>query len=571
MEKETETMTMPTLTPRRLAAMTRAGLLALTLVLIALVSCAKNNPTKVVPPGTVPVASVTVAPASATIVTGATTTLTATCKAADGDPITGRPVTWSSNHTNLATVDANGVVTGVAAGDVVITATCEGVNGGANITISAVPVASVTVTPASGTLSQGGTGQLTATPKDGSGTPLTGRVVTWSSDNTAVATVNASGRVTGVAAGSATITATCEGKTGTSAITVIVLPVASVTVSPASASVDAGSTVQLTATPKDGSGTPLTGRTVTWSSDNLVAATVNGSGLVTGVALGTATITATCEGKTGTSAITVTTAGTSVVMMGAGDIAIGDVYEAATAALIVANPSAVVFTAGDNAYDNGSTSDYAVYNNTWGVFKSRTHPCPGNHDYHTAGAADYFTYFGAQAGPAGRGYYSYDVGDWHIVSLDSEIDMSAGSPQETWLRSDLAASTKHCTLAYWHRPLFSSGDIHGNQTDTQPLWQALQDYHAEIIVCGHDHEYERFAPQDANGNADPVNGIREFVCGTGGANLYTITTLVPNSEAHNTSTYGVLKLTLGAGTYSWQFMPIPGGTFTDSGSGTCHN
>ncbi len=563
-------MTIHPQTPRRLAAMTRAGMITLPLLLAALISCSKSDKAKTPPIGPVPVATVVVAPASATIATGGTTTLTATCKAADGDPLTGRTVTWTSNHVNLATVDGNGMVTGVAAGDVVITATCEGVGGTSNITVSAVPVASVAVTPASATIDQNSTVQLTATPKDGGGTPLTGRLVTWSSDNLAAATVNGSGKVTGVTPGTANVTATCEGKTGTSAITVNAVAVASVDVSPPSASVSQGSTVQLTATPKSGTGTPLTGRTITWSSDNTAYATVNGSGLVTGVAVGPANITATCEGKSGSSAITVTAAGTSFVLMGAGDIAIGDVYEQGTADLIKANPSAVVFTAGDNAYPDGTASDYTSnYAPSWGAFKSRTLPCPGNHDYHVSGAADYFAYFGAQAGPSGRGYYSYDIGDWHLISLDSEIDMSPGSPQETWLRADLAASSKECQLAYWHRPLFSSGDIHGNQTDTYPLYKALQDAHAEIVVCGHDHEYERFAPQTADGVADP-NGIREFVCGTGGANLYTITNLVPNSEAHNTSTYGVLKLTLGVGTYSWQFMPIPGGTFTDSGSGVCH-
>jgi hypothetical protein len=343
-----------------------------------------------------------------------------------------------------------------------------------------------------------------------------------------------------------------------------------VTVAPASASIQVSYTTQLTATPKNAGGTPLIGRVVTWSSDNTAAATVSITGLVTGVAAGSATITATCETKTGTSAITVTTTSSGAILMGAGDIAIGDTYENETAKLIEAVPSATAITLGDNAYENGSTSDYVAYDVTWGRFKARTKPCPGNHDYHIAGAADYFTYWGSLAGPAGRGYYSYDVGSWHIISLDSEIDMSAGSAQEVWLRADLAAHPNDCTLAYWHQPRFSSGDIHGSNTDCQPLWQALQDAGAEIVLNGHDHEYERFAPQTATGVADPAHGIREFVVGTGGANLYTITTTIANSEVHNTSTYGVLKLTLGTGTYSWEFVPIAGQTFTDAGSGTCH-
>ena len=267
---------------------------------------------------------------------------------------------------------------------------------------------------------------------------------------------------------------------------------------------------------------------------------------------------------------TTSAAATTVTLIGAGDIADGGTEEVATAQLILQNPAATVFTAGDNAYPDGTTANYAVYNQSWGQFKARTRPCPGNHDYHTTGAAGYFTYFGTLAGPAGRGYYSYDLGSWHIISLDSEIDMSAGSPQEQWLRADLAASAKGCQLAYWHEPRFSSGDVHGSNTASRPLWQALQDAGAEIVICGHDHEYERFAPQDADGTPDAAMGIREFVVGTGGAGLYTITTPIANSETHSTSTYGVLRLTLGDGTYSWKFIPIAGEAYSDSGTGICH-
>jgi Big-like domain-containing protein/calcineurin-like phosphoesterase family protein len=346
-------------------------------------------------------------------------------------------------------------------------------------------------------------------------------------------------------------------------------PVASVVVDPPVATTLAGGSASLTARPENANNDPLSGRVVTWSSDNTVAATVSGSGLVTGVVVGSATVTATCEGKSGTSAILVTPPGPAMVLVGAGDIAQGG-REEATAKLLDNIPG-TVFTAGDNAYNDGSAAQYAqLYGPTWGRHKARTLPCPGNHDYHTAGAAGYFNYFGAFAGPAGRGYYSYDLGDWHIISLDSEIDVSAGSAQERWLRADLAASTKSCTIAYWHRPRFSSGTGHGSASDMAPLWQALQDAGAEIVVCGHDHDYERFAPQTANGTADPARGIREFVVGTGGAGLYSIVTPIANSEAHSDTTFGVLKLTLGSGTYSWQFIPIAGQTFTDSGSGVCH-
>jgi hypothetical protein len=256
------------------------------------------------------------------------------------------------------------------------------------------------------------------------------------------------------------------------------------------------------------------------------------------------------------------------VLVGAGDIAAGGAAEA-TARLLDQIPG-TVFTTGDNAYPDGTASDFAQrYEPTWGRHKARTRPSPGNHDYHSSGAGPYFDYFGANAGPAGRGYYSYDLGDWHIISLNSNVSMSAGSAQEQWLRADLAANTKDCILAYWHHPRFSSG-THGSSTSSQPLWQALYEAGAEIVVVGHDHNYQRFAPQTPSGQADPSRGIRQFVAGMGGAGLYQFSTPIANTEAYNTNTYGVLKLTLGPGTYAWEFVPVAGGTYRDSGTGTCH-
>jgi uncharacterized protein YjdB len=263
----------------------------------------------------VPVASVSVTPASASVPQGQTVQLTATPKDASGNPLSGRVVTWASGNTPIATVTSSGLVTGVGAGGpVTITATSEGQSGTASITVTVVvPVASVSVTPASANVPQGQTVQLTATPKDASGNPLSGRVVTWASGNTAIATVSSSGLVTGVAPGGpVTITATSEGQSGTASIAVTVVPVASVTVSPSTASVVAGSKLQLTATPKDASGNPLAGRVVTWASGNTALANVDGTGLVTGVAAGgPVTITATSEGQAGTAAVTVTAPGTS--------------------------------------------------------------------------------------------------------------------------------------------------------------------------------------------------------------------------------------------------------------------
>jgi uncharacterized protein YjdB len=256
----------------------------------------------------VPVASVAVSPASAGVAVGQTVQLSATPKDANGSPLTGRTVTWGTTNPAVATVNGSGLVTGTAAGTATITASSEGQSGTAAIAVTLVPVASVAVSPASASVAVGQTVQLTATLKDASGTPLSGRVVTWSSGAPAVATVSATGLVTSVAAGTATITATSEGKSGTAGITVAPTAVASVSVSPAAPSVPAGQTVQLAATPKDASGTPLTGRVVTWSSTAPAVATVNGSGLVTGLAAGSTTITASSEGKSGTATVTVTAA-----------------------------------------------------------------------------------------------------------------------------------------------------------------------------------------------------------------------------------------------------------------------
>jgi len=255
---------------------------------------------------TVPVATVTVAPPSAGLNTGQTVQLSATTRDSLGNVLAGRVVTWGSSAPSVATVTSGGLVTGVAAGTATMTATSEGKSGTSAITVTFVPVATVTVTPASANLAVGQTVQLTATTKDANGNPLSGRTITWSSSNTAVATVTTSGSVKGVTAGSATITATSEGQSGASAISVRIVPVATVAVSPASASVQVGGTVQLTAVTKDSVGNTLTGRTITWASSNSTVATVSTTGLVSGLLIGSATITATSEGKSGSSAITVT-------------------------------------------------------------------------------------------------------------------------------------------------------------------------------------------------------------------------------------------------------------------------
>src|SRR6266480_3437096 len=253
-----------------------------------------------------PVSAVSVAPTAATILVGATTQLQATTTDSLGSVLTGRTVTWASNN-SAVTVDGTGLVRGAGAGSATVTATSEGQSGTSSVTVTFVPVASVTVNPASASVQVGQTVQLTATPKDANGNTLPGRTVTWARSNTTVATVNGQGLVTARVAGGATITATSEGQSGTAAITVTAAPVATVTVSPTAAAVQPGQTVQLTATTKDANGSILTGRTVTWASNNNPAGTVSSSGLVTGVATGTALITATSEGKTGSAVVAVGT------------------------------------------------------------------------------------------------------------------------------------------------------------------------------------------------------------------------------------------------------------------------
>lgn len=261
------------------------------------------------------------------------------------------------------------------------------------------------------------------------------------------------------------------------------------------------------------------------------------------------------------------------VLVGAGDIAsCGLSGDTATAKLVSAIPG-TVFTAGDNAYETGSAANFRdCYAPTWGAFLDRTFPTAGNHDYETSGAAGYFNYFGSRAGPAGKGWYAYDVGSWRIYALNSNcavVGCDAGGEQEQWLRGDLAANPRECVLAYWHHPRFSSGQ-HGNDAEVAPIWNALYQAGAEVVVNGHDHDYERFRPQSPSAAADDARGIRQFVVGTGGAALRSFGTVRANSEIRSSAAHGVLKLTLGLSSYSWQFVPIAGKTFTDSGTGACH-
>lgn len=264
------------------------------------------------------------------------------------------------------------------------------------------------------------------------------------------------------------------------------------------------------------------------------------------------------------------------VVLAAGDIAQCGALPAAaspaaqTALLVESIPGATVLTLGDNVYDAGTATEFATcYAPTWGRFKSRTNPSPGNHDYLTIAAAGYFDYFGDRAGPDRRGYFSFDLGAWHLISLNSNIPATPGSAQDLWLRADLSANVgKRCVLAYWHHPVFSSGP-HGNDPTMAGIWQTLYDFNADVVLVGHDHDYERFGPQDAAGRADTARGLRSFVVGTGGASPYTFETIRANSEVRLTGHFGAIRLTLRSDRFQWDFIDIAGVT-RDSGEAPCH-
>jgi hypothetical protein len=291
-----------------------------------------------------------------------------------------------------------------------------------------------------------------------------------------------------------------------------------------------------------------------------------------------ATMTATCGGSSPSSPSptppTVPSPGSGTpappaILVGAGDIGqCGAAAVAATAQLVDRVPG-IVFTTGDNAYPNGSAANFRdCYEPNWGRHRDRTRPTPGNHEYDTAGASAYFAYFGDNAGPPGLGYYSYGAGPWRVIALNSEIPGGPGSMQLQWLRSELGFSPSACTMVYWHKPLFTSGP-NGPNRDMREIWRTLYEFNVDLVVNGHDHLYERFAPQDPDGRADPARGIRQLTVGTGGGALYTPITSAPNTEAIGI-VHGVLKLTLSGDGYQWEFIGVPGASFSDSGVGKCH-
>lgn len=242
------------------------------------------------------------------------------------------------------------------------------------------------------------------------------------------------------------------------------------------------------------------------------------------------------------------------------------------AAALAQDQNAAVLTLGDHTYPVGAASEFATcYQPTWGRFKDRTWPTPGNHEYATPGAQPYFDYFGARAGP---GHYSVEMGSWHVISLNSQVTGAAAAAQLAWLQDDLARHTARCTLAYWHVPLYSSGG-HRPDRRMRAAWQLLYDAGAELVLSGHDHEYERFAPQDANGNIDQARGMRQFVVGTGGAYPTPFIFFQPHSEARDSNVTGVLQVRLMEDGYAWTFLPASrdgpdNGALADHGSASCH-
>jgi hypothetical protein len=271
----------------------------------------------------------------------------------------------------------------------------------------------------------------------------------------------------------------------------------------------------------------------------------------------------------------------SAILVGAGDI-VGcqDAQGALATAKLIEKIPGTVFAMGDLVYDAVTLAQFQnCYEGTWGKFKDRTRPALGNHEYRERNAAPYFRYWGSQAGPTGKGYYSYDLGVWHVVVLNTNCQAAglggcaAGSPQEAWLRQDLSEHRGSCIVAYGHHALFSSGIFrsHSVHAELKRFWEDLYAAHADLILAGHEHSYERFALQDPDGRADPQHGIREIVVGTGGRSHDPLGLALPNSELQNFDTYGVLKLTLFPQGYTWEFIAEEGKSFHDSGAGVCHN
>lgn len=268
----------------------------------------------------------------------------------------------------------------------------------------------------------------------------------------------------------------------------------------------------------------------------------------------------------------------SATLLAAGDIAeCENQGDEATAKILASYPDATIAPLGDLAYQRGSDSDFdRCYGPSWGKFKDRTRPATGNHDHSTKNAQGFSNFFGPRGGPYDKYYYSYDLGSWHAVVLNSDCwrvgGCDADDPQAEWLRRDLEGNSSLCTVAYWHRPRFTSGR-YGEPKETDrvdPLWRILTEAGVDVLLVAHDHDYERFAPMNADGQPD-ATGVREFVVGTGGGNLRPFgNPPLATTAVRDNTTWGILRLNLSPGSYAWKFLPAVGGSFTDAGEGTCH-
>jgi hypothetical protein len=421
------------------------------------------------------------------------------------------------------------------------------------------------IAPAAATLFIADTTRFTATLRDREGNVLPA-TPSWASADTAIATVDDEGLVRGRGPGATTITATFDGMTAEGAVVVSEDDGLVIALEPVGLDLVPGDSGQLQATVRDRDGEVIP-MDVEWTSSNTGVATVSAEGWVRGVAGGSARIQASAGTLVAEATVTVAAAPAATILA-AGDISKCDLDGDEETATLLDGMSGTVLALGDNVYERGTLEEFEnCYHPTWGRHKDRTRPVPGNHEYETSGAGGYFESFGSRAGDPARGYYSFDLGGWHIIALNSNIGMEEGSTQERWLREDLRNNDKLCTLAYWHHPLFSSGSL--GTARTRPLWEALYEAGADLVLTGHEHNYERFAPQTPDGEYDAARGVRQITVGTGGAGTHGFNTPVPNSEVRDRSTYGVIKLTLHADRYEWEFVPVAGSSFRDSGSGSC--
>jgi hypothetical protein len=523
----------------------------------------------------------------------------------------GGPVAAVAGLATFAGISLDKVATGYRLAATATAVPKPGLSNTFNITSGQVSAAQtgVGVSPGSITASNGSSQSvITVTARDAGGSAVAGATVVLSasgSGNTVTQPSGptdaggvATGTISSTGAGSKTITAVVNGITITQQPSVTVIAGAisgsqSTILASPSAIVQTTGSATITVTAKDGFGNPVSGATVVLAATGMgnsltqPALPTSGMGVATGSlsssVLGNKVVTATAGGiaLAQSDTVVVVAPGSSAVLVGAGDIAVcGKQDDEATAAVVsgvlATTPGAEVFTLGDNAYENGKLTEFNnCYNPSWGVFKSVTHPSAGNHDYNTSGAAGYYQYFGAAAGDSGKGYYSYDFGAWHVIVLNSEISTSANSPQLQWLQADLAAHPSVCTLAYFHQPLYSSvggtpGTTGATISSVRTFWNALYAGGADLVLNGHRHVYERLARMAPDGSPDPTNGIREIVVGSGGDSGGDLTNIFPTSEVREGRTYGVIKLTLHQTSYDWQFLPAEGGTFTDSGSESCH-